>query len=130
MAQDLFHVLSISAARVLELSFPLSLDSGEFDRINESLLGLVKAEPHAWWVLDLARLTYMGSATLRLAGKPAAAGEAGRRQDGALRDVAALAGDFSNVLHGTAVHDQAHACRRTSRGWREVSGAIRINYWV
>jgi anti-sigma B factor antagonist len=66
MPTDQFQVLSIDAARVVELSLPISLDSGEFDRINEALLGLVNGEPTAGWVFDLSKLSYMGSASLGL----------------------------------------------------------------
>jgi len=66
MPQDMFQVLSIESARVVELSLPVSLDSGEFDLINESLLEVVNKEPQMWWVLDLSRLSYMGSAALGL----------------------------------------------------------------
>ncbi len=66
MPQELFHVLSVEMARVVELSLPISLDSGEFDLINESLLERVGREPHGWWVFDLTQLSYMGSAALGL----------------------------------------------------------------
>lgn len=63
---QLFQVLCIDAVRVVELTLPVTLDSGEFDRINESLLEVVNKESHAWWVLDLSRLSYMGSSALGL----------------------------------------------------------------
>ena len=66
MSSDLFQILAVEQARVVDLSLPISLDSGEFDRINESLLERINREPSAWWVLDLSRLTYMGSAALGL----------------------------------------------------------------
>ena len=66
MPQELFHVSSIENARVVELSLPTSLDSGEFDLINDSLNKLVGAEPSGAWVFDLAHLSYMGSAALGL----------------------------------------------------------------
>ena len=66
MESRLFQILSVDAARVVQLSLPVSLDSGEFDRINEALLSEVGREPHAWWVLDLSQLSYMGSASLGL----------------------------------------------------------------
>ena len=66
MAHDLFHVSTIESAHVVDLSLPTSLDSGEFDLINDSLKNLVGAEPAGGWVIDLSQLTYMGSAALGL----------------------------------------------------------------
>jgi anti-sigma B factor antagonist len=66
MPQEMFQVLAVDSARVVELSLPVSLDSGEFDSINEFLLEVVSKEPQMWWVLDLSRLSYMGSAALGL----------------------------------------------------------------
>ena len=62
----MFQVSSIESARVVDLTLPMSLDSGEFDLINESLLELVNKEPQVWWVLDLSQLSYMGSSALGL----------------------------------------------------------------
>jgi anti-sigma B factor antagonist len=66
MPTELFQIITVSGARVVELSLPVSLDSGEFDRINEALIQHVTREPHERWVLDLSKLTYMGSAALGL----------------------------------------------------------------
>ena len=66
MSHELFKVVNVKTARVVEISLPLALDSSEFDRINESLLELVGKEPHGAWVFDLSQLTYMGSAALGL----------------------------------------------------------------
>ena len=64
MPQDLFHVSIVDSAHVVEISLPVSMDSGEFDVINDSLKELIASEPAGGWVLDLSRLTYMGSAAL------------------------------------------------------------------
>ncbi|HET6252061.1 MAG TPA: STAS domain-containing protein, partial [Tepidisphaeraceae bacterium] len=64
MPQNLFQVSTVDSAHIVELSIPTSLDSGEFDVINEALKELVKTGPAAGWVFDLSRLTYMGSAAL------------------------------------------------------------------
>jgi len=61
-----FKIISVESARVVELALPLSLDSGEFDAINENLLGEINREASGWWVLDLSQLSYMGSAALGL----------------------------------------------------------------
>src|SRR5665213_3394164 len=66
MPTELFQIVVVEDAKVVELSLPASLDSGEFDRINEALLEHVTREPHAQWVLDLSNLSYMGSAALGL----------------------------------------------------------------
>jgi anti-sigma B factor antagonist len=66
MAKDLFHVTQEQSANVVELALPQTLDSGEFDRLNESLLGRIGTEPHGRWVLDLSNLSYMGSSALGL----------------------------------------------------------------
>ncbi|HWE02844.1 MAG TPA: STAS domain-containing protein [Tepidisphaeraceae bacterium] len=66
MTTELFQIVIVADARVVELSLPISLDSGEFDRINEALLQHVTREPHARWILDLSKLSYMGSAALGL----------------------------------------------------------------
>ena len=45
---------------------PLTLDIEEFDRLNESILELIRGEPEGQWVLDLSQVAYMGSASLGL----------------------------------------------------------------
>ena len=66
MANDLFRLSAEGPIKVLELALPTTLDSSEFDRLNEAVLGLISAEPGAGWVLDLAQVRYMGSAVLGL----------------------------------------------------------------
>jgi anti-anti-sigma factor len=51
---------------VVELHLPEHLDSGEFDRLNEAMLKVFAEQPDAAWVLDLSRLSYMGSSVLGL----------------------------------------------------------------
>lgn len=63
---DLFRVSRSGLVNVVELTLPPTLDVDEFDRLNESLLALVRGEPGAGWVLDLSRLSYVGSAVLGL----------------------------------------------------------------
>ncbi|HWE94271.1 MAG TPA: STAS domain-containing protein [Tepidisphaeraceae bacterium] len=66
MSHDLFQVSEIGDATVVELSLPQALDSEEFDRLNEALLSLLGERPEGRWVLDLSRLSYMGSSALGL----------------------------------------------------------------
>lgn len=63
---DLFQHTRAGAVNVVDLTLPHALDIHEFDRLNESLLALVRGEPEGAWVLDLSRLSYMGSAALGL----------------------------------------------------------------
>jgi anti-anti-sigma factor len=69
MSEQLFTVFPQTdgvAVTVVELQLPQMLDSSEFDELNESLLSLVQTKPNAGWVIDLAQVSYMGSAMLGL----------------------------------------------------------------
>jgi anti-anti-sigma factor len=66
MPHELFQITEIKAAKVVELSLPESLDSGEFDRLNTALLEELALEPDGRWILDWSRLSYMGSSALGL----------------------------------------------------------------
>ena len=66
MSTDLFNLTEDGSIRVLELVLPTTIDSSEFDRLNESVLDVMGKEPGARWVLDLSRVAYMGSAVLGL----------------------------------------------------------------
>ena len=66
MPEDLFHVTQVKSVNVVELTMPQTLDIDEFDRLNDSLLGVVREQAEGAWVLDLSRLSYMGSAALGL----------------------------------------------------------------
>ena len=61
-----FAVKSVGAVQVIRLQLPEQLDSGEFDRINESLLTLLANKASGSWVLDLSGLAYAGSSVLGL----------------------------------------------------------------
>ena len=63
---DLYKLSKAGTINVVDLTLPHTLDIQEFDRLNESILALVRAEPEGQWVLDLSRLSYMGSAALGL----------------------------------------------------------------
>ena len=66
MSTDLFRLTEDGSIKVLELVLPTTIDSSEFDRLNESVLDVMGKEPGARWVLDLSRVAYMGSAVLGL----------------------------------------------------------------
>ena len=66
MAEELFEVSTAGAVRVIRLLLPETLDSAEFERLNESLLTLLAEQPAGAWVLDLSHLSYVGSAVLGL----------------------------------------------------------------
>ena len=66
MSNDLFRLTEEGPIKVLELVLPSTIDSSEFDRLNESVLDVLGKEPGAGWVLDLSRVAYMGSAVLGL----------------------------------------------------------------
>jgi anti-anti-sigma factor len=66
MTDDLFRLSDEGPIKVLELSLPTTLDSSEFDRLNEAVLGFIGQQPGAGWVLDLSHVRYMGSAVLGL----------------------------------------------------------------
>ena len=63
---DLYTLSRSGTVNVVDLTLPHTLDIQEFDRLNESILALVRGEPEGQWVLDLSRLSYMGSAALGL----------------------------------------------------------------
>src|SRR5262245_2054739 len=54
------------SVHILELELPDQIDTAEFDRINESLLGALEGKMQGQWVLDLAGVNYLGSAMLGL----------------------------------------------------------------
>jgi anti-anti-sigma factor len=66
MPQDLFKVTSADQATIVELALPTSMDSEEFDELNTSLIALINKQPAGRWILDLSRLSYLGSAALGL----------------------------------------------------------------
>jgi anti-anti-sigma factor len=66
MAEDFFHVEQIGPAHLVRLVLPPSMDSEEFDRLNEQMLHVFGSQPKARWVLDLTGLNYMGSSALGL----------------------------------------------------------------
>jgi anti-sigma B factor antagonist len=66
MPHELFHVIALDKVTVVELTLPPTLDSDEFDQLNDSLLKPIGDRPDGRWVLDLSQLSYLGSAALGL----------------------------------------------------------------
>src|SRR5438874_13715949 len=66
MDSDLFRVSEVDSVTVVELALPQSLESSEFDRLNDTILQLIGQRPGGRWVLDLEHVSYMGSSTLGL----------------------------------------------------------------
>ena len=66
MPDELFRLIPAGSAQILELDLPELLDSSEFDELNESVLSLVQAQTAGSWIIDLSRVSYMGSAMLGL----------------------------------------------------------------
>src|SRR4051812_24230317 len=61
---DLFQVSTDQSVNVVEMTLPEYMDSTEFDRLNESLMGLFDGKRPKSWVIDLTAVSYMGSAML------------------------------------------------------------------
>jgi anti-anti-sigma factor len=66
LTTGLYQLSKAGTVNVVDLTLPHTLDIQEFDRLNEAILSLVHGEPEGQWVLDLSRLSYMGSAALGL----------------------------------------------------------------
>jgi anti-sigma B factor antagonist len=66
MSANLYRHSKVGTVNVVDLTLPPTLDIEEFDRLNESILELIRGEPEGQWVLDLSQLSYMGSAALGL----------------------------------------------------------------
>jgi anti-sigma B factor antagonist len=66
MSANLYRHSKSGTVNVVDLTLPPTLDIDEFDRLNESILELIRGEPEGQWVLDLSQLSYMGSAALGL----------------------------------------------------------------
>jgi anti-anti-sigma factor len=61
---ELFRVSTDASVNIIELALPEYLDSTEFDRLNESLMGLFNEKRPKGWIIDLSQVEYMGSAML------------------------------------------------------------------
>ena len=61
---DLFQLSSENSVNIVQLKLPEYMDTSEFDRLNESLMGLFDSKPPKGWIIDLTAVQYMGSAML------------------------------------------------------------------
>ncbi len=66
MAKEYFRLSTSGSINLIELDLPETIDTQEFDKINESMLTAVKAKARERWVIDLSNVSYMGSAMLGL----------------------------------------------------------------
>jgi stage II sporulation protein AA (anti-sigma F factor antagonist) len=66
MTDEYFQIVQEGDAHVITLRLPQSMDSNEFDRINEQVLEIFAEHTHPRWVLDLTGINYMGSSVLGL----------------------------------------------------------------
>src|SRR2546423_7524000 len=73
MSTDRFRVTELPATatggariHVIDLMLPETLDSQEFDRLNDALLSVFHGHTSERWLLDLSHVRYMGSAVLGL----------------------------------------------------------------
>lgn len=66
MAEAQIEHSLVGDARIVSLRLPTALDSNDFDRLNEDLLGMFDAHANSRWVLDVSGVAYMGSSVLGL----------------------------------------------------------------
>ena len=63
---DLFQLSAVGVVQVIRLELPEALDSGEFDRLNDAVLGVIGKQAAGGWVVDLSAIEYAGSSVLGL----------------------------------------------------------------
>jgi anti-anti-sigma factor len=63
---ELFQTTTVGIVQVIRLELPDSLDSDEFDRLNETILTELGRQPAGTWVLDLSPVHYAPSSLLGL----------------------------------------------------------------
>ena len=66
MSNELFRVTRDGAVNLIELFVPMGLDIQEFDRLIEAVLGAIDRDRQGAWVVDLAGMEHVGSASLGL----------------------------------------------------------------
>lgn len=66
MAEAYFQICSAGDVQVISLRLPTAIDSNDFDRLNEELLGAFDSRSAVSWVLDVSAVAYMGSSVLGL----------------------------------------------------------------
>ncbi len=62
--RDFVQVSNVQSINVIDLWLPQQLDSEEFDKLNESLLGVLDGKISGRWLLDLSAVDYAGSSVL------------------------------------------------------------------
>ena len=63
---DLVQFSAVGVVQVIRLELPEALDSGEFDKLNESVLAVISQRASGGWVVDLSAIEYAGSSVLGL----------------------------------------------------------------
>ncbi|HEY7119817.1 MAG TPA: STAS domain-containing protein [Tepidisphaeraceae bacterium] len=66
MPSELLKVSNLQSINVVEMFLADDLDTTEFDRLNDGIADVFRDEPGGRWLLDLAKVNYMGSAVLGL----------------------------------------------------------------
>ncbi len=66
MSRQFVNLTTVQSISVIDLRLPEQLDSEEFDRLNESMMGVLDGKISGKWVLDLTAVDYMGSSVLGL----------------------------------------------------------------
>jgi anti-anti-sigma factor len=66
MTGEYFQIMQEGKAHVISLRLPESMDSNEFDRLNEQVLEIFAEHAQPRWVLDMTGLNYVGSSVLGL----------------------------------------------------------------
>jgi anti-anti-sigma factor len=63
---ELFQLQTETSVSIIQMKLPESIDSADFDRLNQNLLALIEAKSPKSWVIDFTDVDYMGSAMLGL----------------------------------------------------------------
>jgi len=66
MANERFNITEEKSVQILQFSLPVTLDTMEVDGIIESVLKQIEPRGDRLWVVDLARVEYLGSSMLGL----------------------------------------------------------------
>jgi anti-anti-sigma factor len=64
MKNELFTVREDDPVHIIELRLPGVLDNEDLDRLSDSLIQLLEANPSDLWIVDMTGVTYAGSAIL------------------------------------------------------------------
>ena len=61
MPTAFLQVQKENSINIVELKLPTTLDSTEFDQLNDAFADLLNGAVGGGWILDLSGLTYLGS---------------------------------------------------------------------